>query len=138
MDKYERLSMSLGLVTMLLGIQFLLGMYINLYVSLPSGTHSFAGYMASSPVVATHVVMAFLVVVVDFMAFFMAIHARIGNLYIFSVLLSLISIVISGVSGMLFLMAGESNLYSFLMALFFLLAFAFIGFGMTGTRKAKS
>ena len=138
MDKYDRLSMSLGLLTMLLGIQFLLGMYINLYVALPMGTHSFAGYITENGVLAAHIIIAFLIVVFDFFAFFMAIHARIGNKYILSVLLSLVSIVIAGISGMLFVMGGQSNAYSFAMALFFLLAYGFIGFGMVGVRKAKS
>lgn len=138
MDKYSRLSMSLGILSMLLGIQFLLGMYINLYVSLPTGTNSFAGYITENGVVAAHIFLAFLIVIMDFFAFFMAIHARIGDRYILSVLLSLISIVIAGVSGMLFMMGGQNNAYSFIMALFFLLAYGFIGFGMTGIRKAKS
>lgn len=138
MDKYGRLSMTLGMLTMLLGIQFLLGMYINLYITLPAATHSFAGYITANGVVAAHIFLAFIIVVFDFFAFFMAIHARIGNMYILSLLLSLVSIVISGVSGMIFLMGGQSNTYSFAMALFFLLAFGFIGFGMAGTQKAKS
>ncbi|MCL4337457.1 MAG: hypothetical protein M1129_04020 [Candidatus Thermoplasmatota archaeon] len=138
MDKYQRLSMFLGILTMLLGIQFLIGMYINLYIALPVGTHSFAGYITENGIVAAHIFMAFLIVVLDFFAFFMAIHARIGNLYILSVLLSLVSIVISGISGMIFLMGGQNNAYSFAMAVFFLLAYGFIGFGMVGVRKAKS
>ena len=138
MDKYDRLAMSLGLLTMLLGIQFLLGMYINLYVALPAGTTSFAGYITENWVLAAHIAIAFLIVVFDFFAFFMAIHARIGNMYILSVLLSLVSIVIAGISGMLFVMGGQNNAYSFAMALFFLLAYGFIGFGMVGVRKAKS
>lgn len=138
MDKYDRLSMSLGMLTMLLGIQFLLGMYINLYVSLPAGTTSFAGYITENGVVAAHIILAFVIVVFDFFAFFMAIHARIGNMYILSVLLSLISIVAAGVSGIAFVMAGQSPASSFSMAFFFLLSYAFIGFGMVGIRKAKS
>lgn len=138
MDKYDRLSRSLGLLTMLLGIQFIIGMYINLYVTLPSGTHSFASYMLSNGFLSAHILIAFLIVLVNFMAFFMAIHARIGNMYILSVMLSLVSVVLAGVMGMLFLMGGHLNIYSYLMAFFFLLSFAFIGFGMTGTRKAKS
>lgn len=138
MDRYERLSMSLGLVTMFLGIQFLLGMYINLYVNIPVGTHSFASYMSDNAFLAAHIVVAFFVIILNFMAFFMAIHARIGNFYIFSVLMSMVSIVLAGVFGMLFIMAGGNDVYSYLMAFFFLVAFAFVGFGMSGTRKAKS
>lgn len=138
MDKYERLSMSLGLLTALLGVQFLLGMYLNLYVNLPSNTNSFAGYISENGILAAHIGFAFLLVILSFVAFFQAIHARIGNLYIFSVLLSTISIVAAGISGMLFMMGGQNNLYSYLMAFFFLISFAFIGFGMSGIRKAKS
>ncbi len=138
MDKYDRLTQYLRLVSLLLLIQFLLGMYVNLYVSIPTGTQSFADYMSASPVLAAHIVLAFFIVVADFMALFMAIHARIGNFYIFSVMVSLITIVAAGISGLLFLMAGQNNIYSYLMAFFFLISFAFLGFGMTGTRKAKS
>ncbi len=138
MDKYGRLAMTLGILSMLLGIQFLLGMYINLYISIPAGTHSFASYITENGIVAAHIFLAFIIVIIDFFAFFMAIHARIGNKYIFSILLSLISIVIAGVSGMLFVMGNQSDAYSFAMSFFFLLAFGFIGFGNSGTRKAKS
>lgn len=130
--------MSLGLITMLLGIQFLLGMYLNLYVTLPVGTHTFASYITASPVIAAHVIVAFLIVILNFSAFFLAISARIGNMYILSVLLSLVSVVVAGISGMIFLMGGDNNAFSFIMAFFFILSFAFIGFGMTGTRKAKN
>ena len=92
------------------------------------------GYITENGIVAAHIFMAFLIVVLDFFAFFMAIHARIGNLYILSVLLSLVSIVISGISGMIFLMGGQNNAYSFAMAVFFLLAYGFIGFGMVGVQ----
>lgn len=130
--------MILGLITMFLGIQFLLGMYINLYVTLPASTHSFAGYITANPAIAAHIGVAFIIVVLNFFAFFMAISARIGNYYILAVMLSLVSVVVSGLSGMIFLMGGDNDAFSFLMAFFFILSFAFVGFGMTGTRKAKN
>lgn len=138
MDKYDRLSRSLRLVTMLLILQLVLGMSVFLFVSIPKETTSFAGYMRINLILAAHMVLAFFLVIADFMAFFMAIHARIGNKYIFSAMLSLITIVLAGVSGIMYLMAGQMALYSYLMAAFMIISFACIGITTAGTRKAKS
>lgn len=138
MDRYDRLMSSLGLLNILIVVQFLLGLYIYFYVSLATGTHSFAFYITQNGVLAGHIILAFVIVVYDFMVFFMAIHARIGNAYIFAVLLSLISIVMAGISGMLFVMEGQNQGASYTMLAFAILALASVGIGMHGTRKAKS
>lgn len=126
------------LVTMLLVLQFILGLYVALFVKIPTETTSFVSYMQVSAVLAAHIVLAFFLVVADFMAFFMAIHARIGNKYIFSAMLSLITIVLAGVSGIMYLMAGQMAIYSYLMAAFMVISFACVGIATAGTRKAKS
>lgn len=138
MDKYDRLSRSLLLVTILLVLQLILGLYVAFFVKIPTETTSFVSYMQVNGVLAAHIVLAFFLVIADFMAFFMAIHARIGNKYIFSAMLSLITIVLAGVSGIMYLMAGNMPIYSYLMAAFMVISFACVGIATAGTRKAKS
>lgn len=138
MDKYDRLVRSLMLVTLLLIVEAVLGVYVASYVKVKPITTSFATYMSGSPILAAHMILAFVLVITAFMAFFMAIHARIGNKYIFASMVAFISVVLAGVSGLMYLMAGQTIIYAYLMTGFMLAAFAGTGMATSGTRKAKS
>ncbi len=108
----------------LLAIQFLLGIYINLYVVFPPVfLNSFRmGFrmMAYIPVMV-HMAVAFLILFGSFIMIFISMGINNKNLIIASGL-SFVFVLIAGLSGFLFLF-NENNIYSFLMAFSFIIIF---------------
>lgn len=104
----------------LLAIQFLLGMGVNLYVTLPSTGFTMAEMMYSGPLVMVHMILGMLLVVVA--VFAIVIAREYGQWAIVCAFISLGGILVAGVGGMIFLMGGQSNGASFLMAVGFLVA----------------
>lgn len=119
----------------LLGVQFLLGILTNLYVSLPH--RSFGGIFAMSammpamrsatgvgrPLLMAHMMTGPLLVVVALAV----VVAAVGTGRVFNIVLSVIAlgaVLLAGYSGMAFLMGGGNSIQSFLMASGFLVAFS--------------
>jgi len=105
----------------LLGLEYLLGMAINLYVELPVGGASTV--MASggpSPLLAVHMMLGMALAVGAMLTLLLAYPH--GRRAIAAAALALGGIVLAGIAGMVFFMSGESNLASYLMALGFLVA----------------
>ncbi|MDA8081733.1 MAG: hypothetical protein M0Z96_09020 [Actinomycetota bacterium] len=104
----------------LLAIQFLLGMGVNLYVTLPSTGFVMAEMMYSGPLVMVHMILGMLLVVGAVFAIVAALAY--GPWAIVCAFISLGGILVAGVGGVIFLMGGQSNGASFLMAVGFLIA----------------
>ena len=122
-NKYSFAYLGLAVMMVLLFIQFIMGMFINLYVPFPPlnsishmGPRAFpSNYLT----VMFHMMLGFLILIVSFIMLLLSIKIQHINLIISSVL-SFIFVIIAGVSGFLFLF-NESNKYSFLMATSFII-----------------
>lgn len=133
----RRAMVRLGVTTslILLGVQFMLGIFTNLYVSLPTSSHG--GIFAIGSMMSTmmssrgagrslfmfHMMLGPLIVVVGIVTLIIAIASnRRRDLVLVSV--GLLATFVAGYGGLSFLLAGGSNAASLLMAVGFLAAFS--------------
>ena len=110
---------SLGMLG-LLGVQFLFGMAINLFVTLPSPGFGMAEMMYGGPLVMIHMMLGMILVLGALFA--VAVAAQYGYWAIVWAVISLGGILVAGVGGLIFLLDGLSVGASFLMAVGFLVA----------------
>ncbi len=106
----------------LLGMQFLLGMAVNLYARLPAASGGMAAMMRSGPLVMTHMMLGMLLAAGAALAVVLALPY--GRLAVACAATGLGGILVAGLGGLLFLMDGQSNGASYLMAVGFLVAAA--------------
>lgn len=118
---FLRKMMSNGLQAMLLilfvflFIQFLLGMYINLFISIP---------VMSLPIVMAHMFLGILIGLISLGILFLSI--RTGSLRILLSSIGLfLSVLLAGIDGLFFLFDGENNINSYLMSTGFILSMLF-------------
>ena len=104
----------------LLAVQFLLGMAANLYVQLPSAGAGMAEMMRSGPLVMIHMMLGMILAAGALLA--IAIALPYGRWAVGSAAVALGGILVAGFGGLLFLMGGQSNGASYLMAVGFLVA----------------
>jgi len=114
-----------------LGLQFLLGMYVNLFVSLPMHTTASMGPMGSmsgmmgmagtSPVVMVHMLWGFGLAVGGFIVGVGALAAGRAHL-VEAAGVGFLAILVAGWAGLQFLMAGQHNAMSYTMAVGWLVA----------------
>ncbi len=108
-------------------IQFLLGMYINLFVTIPAvspflmmGYGPYGGF----PVVMVHMFLGILIGLISIGILFLSIGS--GQKKILASAIGLfLSILIAGIDGLFFLFDGQNNINSYLMATGFILAMLF-------------
>lgn len=106
----------------LLGVQFLLGMAVNLYAQLAAAGGGMAAMMRSGPLVVTHMMLGMLLGAGALLA--VALAVPYGRQAVGCAAVGLVGIVVAGLGGLLFLMDGQSNGASYLMAVGFLVAVA--------------
>jgi len=118
----------------LLAVQFLLGIYVNLYVNLPpvkSGSGRLGGPMmgrfgtmfSSGPLFVAHMMLGMLLVVTGVVALVVA--ASTGDRFAIGwSAAGLIALLLAGYGGISFFMFGHDNVDSYLMAVGFLVSFA--------------
>ena len=114
----------IGFTTLLLTIEFLLGMWVNLYyTSLPSSISSALQNGSSMPALATHVGLGVLlgVFAIAVIAWAVTRHRPRVAMWGFA---GLLGVLLGAIGGEEFLVNPGSPIYSFLMALGFLVAFA--------------
>ncbi len=122
-EKFKYAYYFTGGLVLLLFIQFILGIYINLYVNFPPITsHGFMRMpMTNFIPIMIHMVFGFLILFASFIIFYLMLKIS-DNVLIISSTISFIFVLIAGLSGFLFLF-NESNTYSFLMAFSFIVIF---------------
>ena len=122
-NKYSFAYLGLAVMMVLLFIQFIMGIFINLYVPFPplnSISHMGPGAFPSNYLtVMFHMMLGFLILIVSFIMLLLSIKIQNTKLIISSIV-SFIFVIIAGVSGFLFLF-NEYNIYSFLMATSFII-----------------
>ncbi|MCY0849683.1 hypothetical protein [Sulfuracidifex metallicus] len=106
----------------LLSVQFIDGMWLNLFVSLPPnvGPMRMMYMMDYGPVFMIHIVTTFILLLV---AIVLVVLSFSNQTTLVLSTIALLSIILSGIGGILFIFSGFSNnLYSFIMSLGFLFA----------------
>ena len=117
----------------LLSVQFLLGMYVNLYLNLPPVTSStrgsgvsamarFGTMFSSGPLLMAHMMLGMLLIVSGTVALIVA--ASSGNRFAIGwSATGLVALLVAGYGGISFFMFGQDNVDSYLMAVGFLVSF---------------
>ncbi|WP_298275051.1 hypothetical protein [Ferroplasma sp.] len=122
-NKYSYAYLGLAVIMVLLFIQFIIGIFINLYVSFPplnSISHiAPAAFPSNYITVMFHMMLGFLILIVSFIMLLLSIKIQNSKLVLSSGI-SFIFVIIAGVSGFLFLF-NEYNLYSLIMAVSFII-----------------
>ncbi|WP_337859954.1 hypothetical protein [Ferroplasma sp.] len=122
-QKYSYARLGIAAIMILLLIQFILGMYVNLYVSFPplnSVTNNAANHFPSSYIaVMFHMMLGFLILIVSFIMLLLSVKIRNTKLVLSSVT-SFAFVIMAGISGFLFLF-NELNIYSIIMAVSFII-----------------
>ncbi len=116
-----------GLVEFLLSLEFMLGMYLNLF-----GNQS---NLMLRIILIAHISDGIVMFVAMVISLYISIAERFGLKSVLLDLSTLLSIVIAGLMGAIFINYGHSGLASYMMALFFLLAFGFIGYESLVARR---
>lgn len=119
------------IILAILLLQFILGIYTNLYISIPSRSNgvSFAmGQMTGSmgsygPIFMLHMILGPILVIISLITFVLALTYKNKTEIIF-LSIGLVSILVAGFAGMVFFMGGGHNIYSLIMALGFIIAFS--------------
>jgi hypothetical protein len=122
-SRYRYIYLILAFMIALLFIQFILGIFINLYVTFPPlNSISQVGpkvFPSNYITVMFHMMLGFLILIVSLIM--ILISFRIGSAkLLLSSIISSIFVIIAGISGILFLF-NEFNRYSFLMGLSFII-----------------
>ncbi len=104
----------------LLAVQFLLGIAVNLYVQIPSAGFGMAEMMRNGPLVMVHMMLGMMLAVGAMIAVGVALPY--GRGAVSWAVAALGGILVAGLGGLLFLMDGQSNGTSYLMAVGFLIA----------------
>jgi len=129
-NKCSYAYLGLAVIMVLLFIQFIIGIFINLYVSFPplnSISHIAPAAFPSNYItvmfhmmpVMFHMMLGFLILIVSFIMLLLSIKIQNSKLVLSSGI-SFIFVIIAGVSGFLFLF-NEYNLYSLIMAVSFII-----------------
>ncbi len=122
-EKYSFAYLGIIAIMALLFIQFILGMYVNLYVLFPplNGVSHLVGnrFPPNYIVVMVHMMLGFLILIVSFIILLLSIKIRNSKLVLSSGI-SFVLVIVAGISGFLFLF-NEANVYSLIMAVSFIL-----------------
>lgn len=120
------------LVLLLLALEFLLGIYTNLYVSLPKHSSNSGSFFAMSnmmssrgslsPLFMIHMMIGPMIIGIGLVALVLALKSKNQTEILFTII-GLFSLVIAGWSGLVFFMGSRQNSYSFIMASGFLISF---------------
>jgi heme A synthase len=122
-QKYSYIKYGIAAMMILLFMQFIIGIYINLYVSFPplnsvknnAALHFPPDYIT----VMLHMMLGFLLLIVSFIILLLSIKIR-NNKLVISSAISFIFVIVAGISGFLFLF-NELNIYSITMAISFII-----------------
>ncbi len=125
-DTVSRFGINLILLQFfLLGIQFTIGMWMNLFAVFPSFGQSFSMYgimqvMFSVPELMVHMMLGIFIGVMSLLIFF--VFAMVGDLKLSALsAVSSVSILTAGIGGLEFMFSGfTNNIFSFLMSLGFI------------------
>ncbi len=117
-------------ITLLLAVQFLLGMYLNLFWT---GTG-----IIGEVVLAAHIGVAIAMISAAGVSLYLSLRTGAERRITVLVALTFASLISAAIMGLAFLDYGHSNIASFLMAVFFLLAYGFVGYASSVLGKRQN
>ena len=129
--RFGPLRTGLTAMAALLIFQFAVGMWVNLYVSIPQlapgygmmGVMSEVMYSVGAPVLMLHMMLGWLMAAGALMVFVLSLLE--GRTAVIGLaVVGLASVLLAGLGGLFFLFSGGDNAYSYLMALAFVSAFS--------------
>ena len=113
---FTLLALDVGLVA----LQYILGMYVNLFVQIPFGAGlggvMSMGWMGGQPALISHMMVGWLLGLVTLVVAVVSLTTGDRRLML-ATWTGLMSIAVAGTGGMYFLMSGGANRFSYLMAL---------------------
>jgi len=117
-------------------LQYAVGMFVNLFVAFPDGLNEgqLWEFAWSQPPLAAHIVLAFLLLFGAIVLCVRAAKAR-DRAWIWPSFIALLSLFAAGASGARFI-PTQTDLYSYSMALEFLIAFLSYGYGLYLSKKS--
>jgi hypothetical protein len=122
----------LDLITMILSVEFLVGMYLNVYVTMIPGT-----IQIYEPYLFAHIILGVLLFVLSVFTVVYGHLKKVGGSITAMMILSTLLILTAGIFGMEYLITSNP-LFTYLMATFFLFIFAPVGFATSLVRKIES
>ncbi len=123
------------LITALLGLQFIAGMLLNTYVVLPTYTaQDIMLALFSNPLLIVHAVVGVVTFLLALVALALSLKHRWPGLVLMLNAFLALSILAAGIAGLEFLLS-EQPIFSITMAFFWLVSFAFVGFGQSSMRS---
>ncbi len=125
----RNLIVLLDVITLYLSIEFLIGMYINVYITITPGAGD-----VTEPFLFAHIFFGILLFVFSGFTTAYAYFKKAPKQVTFMIFIGTLLILITGIFGMLFIFTLRP-LYTYLMAAFFLFIFAPIGFATSGVRS---
>jgi hypothetical protein len=116
-------------------VQYLLGMYVNLFVPFPENATEgqLWAFSWSQPALAAHIVLAFLLSLGAIILCIRSVRSK-SRVWIWSSFIGLIALLAAGFSGSRFI-PTQTDAYSYSMALWFIAAFASYGWGAYASGK---
>ncbi len=118
-QKYSYAYTGIFVMMVLLALQFLLGIYINLYVSFPPISQLHLHFPADYIIVMVHMMLGFLILIASFILMLLAIKINDIKIIISSAL-GFVFVIVAGLSGFIFLF-DKYSVYSFSMAFSFII-----------------
>jgi hypothetical protein len=105
----------------LLGLQFILGMILNLFVGLPSNGSLTGIPPVYAAVLLGHIIVAFALIAIGALLIVLGFQSK-SKVAIVGSLIVLTGVAVAFAAGVIFLYDGQNNVYSFIMALGFLVS----------------
>ncbi|MDH2900164.1 MAG: hypothetical protein PXY39_04260 [archaeon] len=145
-NRLPAVRISVGVILSLLVLQFLMGMWLNLFATFPTISTSFGmmGIMGSimaggMGLLIAHMMSGFLLVFASVAVLAFSAYSGRTDVVLLGIA-GLALIVLAGISGLIFMFSGfQNNLYSYLMAVGFIFAFLVYSLGLFISRPyAKS
>jgi len=129
-------SMLIMIQFLLLIIEFIIGMAVNLYISIPEPIKGPFFMSSDATPLLVHIVLGALVAILGVLIFFVALMRGSRRDIIFTAF-AFIFVVTAAISGLLFLFDGQNPVFSLLMAVFFIFAFSAYLFPVAQSVKGK-
>ncbi|AWR94098.2 hypothetical protein [Acidianus brierleyi] len=130
MYRYRSISYLSYVILAILVIQFLDGMWLNLFAVFPQVSSSFNAMNMMSfmfnygPIFMLHMMSGFLLLILGFIILAFSFMSKNSNIVIFSSI-GLLAIILAGISGLLFMFSDFSNnIFSYMMSLGFIISIA--------------
>ncbi|MHB1707901.1 MAG: hypothetical protein ACYCT2_00285 [Thermoplasmataceae archaeon] len=127
-------SMLIMIQFTLLLIEFIIGMAVNLYISIPDPIKGLFFMSSGAMALLAHIGLGVFIAILGVLIFFMALMQGNRSNIMFTAS-AFIFVVAAAISGLVFIFDGQDPAFSLLMAVFFIFAFSAYLFPLAGSMK---